>query len=216
MTIEEIYRKYRIHGGLQLHQLRAAAVGKYIADRAKQSLDGHAIVSACLLHDMGNIIKSDMVSLPELWQPEGVEYWSKVKEEVVQEYGMDVHAATLARAKDIGVSDTVLRLVDGVGFSNLQKALETESVEQKVCEYADVRVGPYGILSMRERLENWYARYQERVAGKGIDAAAYYASLREGFTKLEQQLLDACDFKPGDISDESMAPIVEGLRGYTI
>jgi hypothetical protein len=216
MTIEEIYRKYRIHRGLQLHQLRVAAVGKYIAERSKRSLDSHGIVSACLLHDMGNIIKSDMTSLPELWQPEGVEYWSKVKEEVIQEYGTDEHAATLARARDIGVSDAVRRLVDGVGFSNLQKALETESSEQKICEYADVRVGPYGILSVQERLENWYIRYQERVAGKGVDAAAYYASLQEGFAELEQQLLGICDFKPSDITDESMVPIIAGLRNFQL
>ena len=79
MKISEIYRKYRIPPQLQLHQLRVASIAKYICDNLKVPVDIEEVVSADLLHDMGNIIKFDLSLFPEYLEPEGLEYWQGVK-----------------------------------------------------------------------------------------------------------------------------------------
>ena len=70
--VQEIYDAYRIMPSLQLHQLRVGAAGKLIAEHFSDSLDERSVVLACLFHDMGNIIKSDLVTFPDFVEPGGV------------------------------------------------------------------------------------------------------------------------------------------------
>lgn len=63
MTILEIYKKYKIPHHLQLHILRVGAVATLIIDNINHELvtefDRNLIITICLLHDMGNVIKFD-------------------------------------------------------------------------------------------------------------------------------------------------------------
>src|SRR5436305_1624080 len=109
--ITEIYEKYKIMPNLQLHQLRVAAVAKKISDNLVTQVDKAAVVEACLLHDMGNIIKfnlSKSPQFPSFLEPEGLKYWQAVKDDYLQKYQTeDEHQATLAIAKEIGASAKV-------------------------------------------------------------------------------------------------------------
>src|SRR3954452_25294278 len=96
--VSEIYSEYKIMPALQQHQLRVAAVAAMICD-SLPGTDKETVVIACLFHDMGNIIKSDLSYFPEFVQPEGLEYWEKVKQEYIQKYGSDENAATKEIAK---------------------------------------------------------------------------------------------------------------------
>ena len=68
MTILEIYEKYKIMPQLRTHMLRVAAVGKIVCDAVNEKVKQNRgefvntknVVTACLLHDMGNIIKFDL------------------------------------------------------------------------------------------------------------------------------------------------------------
>ncbi len=55
--ISEIYEEYKIMPNLREHQLRVAAVAAQICDNFNKPLNKKEIITACLLHDMGNIIK---------------------------------------------------------------------------------------------------------------------------------------------------------------
>src|SRR5437588_9728526 len=63
-NILEVYRKYSIPTNLQLHMLRAAAIGKLITDHWNYqhgpAIDVSVIIKTLLLHDMGNIVKIDL------------------------------------------------------------------------------------------------------------------------------------------------------------
>jgi len=61
-TITEIYEHYNIPPWLQEHMLRVSAVSSIICDQLGDKVRKHEVVSACLLHDMGNIIKFDFDS----------------------------------------------------------------------------------------------------------------------------------------------------------
>ena len=66
MNIFNIYAKYKIPPQLQTHQLRVAAVAKTICEHLWPKLsDMRTIISTCLVHDMGNIIKFDLDKFPK-------------------------------------------------------------------------------------------------------------------------------------------------------
>ena len=200
--------------GLQLHQLRVAAVAKLVCDNFQKHVDTHETILACLFHDMGNIIKSDLGTFPEFLEPEGLEYWQGVKIEFLKKYGDNAHKGNVAIAKEVGLSPSVIELIDGISFSNLERIVADASFEQKISEYADDRVGPHGILPISERL----ADSRERYIGKG---KTY--NTPEGFEKLsrlalilEQQIFAEARIKPEDINDATVGPLIEELRQYQV
>ncbi|HTR18722.1 MAG TPA: HD domain-containing protein [Candidatus Paceibacterota bacterium] len=214
-TAQEIYAAYRIMSSLQLHQLRVAAVGKTICDRFSGVLDTRNVVLACLFHDMGNLIKSDLVTFPEFLEPEGYDYWKKVKDEFEAKYGKNEHHATIEIAGELALPKRAIELIDGVGFSKLETARDSDSYEQKIVEYADLRVGPYGILSMDDRI----AESAKRYVGKHPDmprSPERFAQLAEAAHEVERQLFSRTDIKPEDVNDKSTAALIEELRNYSI
>ena len=122
-TAQEIYEQYKIMPSLQLHQLRVAAVGTLLSSSAKKPVDGHNVILACLFHDMGNIIKSDLKYFPDFCEPEGVAYWEHVKQGYVEKYGSDHHAATVAIVREVGLPPRAVELIEGVGYSKLEAIL---------------------------------------------------------------------------------------------
>ncbi len=216
-TISEAYTTYRIPPNLQMHQLRVAAVGKTICDSFDTPIDTQAVVLACLLHDMGNIIKFDF-SLPLDDKAEDIPHWREVQREFIEQYGTDEHAATLDIIKEIGVDAAVMELINGVGFSKLERTRDNGSLEQKVCEYADLRVAPTGVVSLDERIKEGRARYSARNDVRSDLALddARHSVLVVAIHQIEQQIFAHASIKPEDITNESAGPTIEALRSYNV
>ena len=221
-TPREIYAEYKIMPSLQLHQLRVAAVGKFVCDNFTKPINPHDVILACLFHDMGNIIKSDLTVFPEFSEPEGLDYWQGVKDEYVKKYGADHHVANAVIAREIGLPESAYRLITDIGFSKIDKILLDASDEQKICEYGDLRVGPHGVLPMEERLEEGRRRYLSRksvVDGEGTGVRKpdeHYQALVRSAKELEQQIFESATITPVDITDDAIKDIVEELRDYPI
>lgn len=216
-TVQEYYGAYRIMPSLQLHQLRVAAVAKQVCESFTAPIDTDTVVRAALLHDMGNILKFDLARFPEFLKPEGLLHWEGVKREYEEKYGSDQHAASLAIAREIGASAAVLRCIDAVAFSRARQTLESGSWEERVCEYADARVGPHGVLPLVERLEEARLRYAARPRQLGITAPRdAFDALVEAEKGLERLIFERCRIRPEDITDASVAPLVEELRNCPI
>ena len=86
---------------LQMHQLRVAAVVAKICDTFSISINKTAIITAALVHDMGNLIKSDFSTNYFALTPQEIDYWEGVKKEFIEKYGNNVHEATLSILKEI-------------------------------------------------------------------------------------------------------------------
>lgn len=207
-TPRELYTKYRIMPSLQLHQLRVAAVAKIICDGYKTPLQKDTVILECLFHDMGNIVKSDLGRFPEFVQPEGREYWEAVKKDFMQTYGGEQHAAHAGIARDIGLPESVVAIMHATGYSKLRDIAADGSTELKICQYADLRAGPHGIVSLEERFRDFSERYASK------DDAVQLENLNAG-KQIEQELFSHVLFKPEDINDASVAPIVEELWDYS-
>lgn len=217
MTPLDYYAAYRIYRGLALHQLRVAAVGRSVAQRARRSADVELVTLVGLFHDMGNIIKADLPRYPEFAEPEGVAYWLPIQQEFRARYGADEHSATDAICREMGLCEQVLDIIDQMRFSRTEWIAREGSLEAKICKYADLRVSPWGVLPMQERLAEARARYGGRPMDKGDaytpESLAHAALVCES---IEAELSSLCAFRPEDITDASIAPLIEELKGYQI
>jgi hypothetical protein len=214
-TAREIYDEYNIMPSLQLHQLRVAAVGKLVCEHFTQPVNKNDVVLACLFHDMGNIIKSDLALFPDFTEPEGLGYWQKVKEDFVRRYGKNVKVAISAIAREIGLPAAAISLIEGVGFSKLKDIQSEDSFERKIVEYGDCRVAPNGVVSIEERFLESRKRYAFRYPSMEETDVFYDAFTRAGM-EIEKQIFAQAMIVPGDVNDTSVAPLIEELREYPI
>ena len=194
---------------LQLHQVRVAAVAKLVCDRFTKPIGTNDVVLECLFHDMGNIVKFGLAYFPEFVQPEGLEYWESVQADFIKRYSSEQHAVNAAIAHEIGLSAEIIDIMNASGFSRVGNILETGSIELKVCQYADLRVGPHAIVSLEERLTDFSRRY----AGKG---GSVHADVLPLCRELERQIFANASIKPEEINDASAVPIIEKLWEYPV
>lgn len=204
MTIATLYEQYRLMPNLQDHQYRVTGVAALLCDHLQVTLDRDAILQACLLHDMGNIIKFDLLYFPEFLEPKGLEYWQGVQNECIQTYGDNAHHATLKIVEELGVSKRVRGLIDAISFNQEKQNYESDDFSRKVCAYADMRVAPHGVVSLQERLDDGQKRY----ASKHPQTPFFYA-MATCLKKIETQLFEQMDISREDVNDSTILPYMK-------
>lgn len=213
--IGEVYATYKIPPHLQEHMLRVAAVANLICDQVKGdkgAVNTHQVVSVCLLHDMGNIIKFKLTYFPDLIPPDQIPYWQSVKDEYIQKYGPNEHDATYAICEELGLS-TLRPFLERVGFSNTCVAAGCDSFEQKICTYADMRIGPRGVLSIDERTRDGQARFKDR---GGKDEKSFFDARVACLQDLEKQICSRTDISPEAITSEAIEPYIQKLKTFNL
>lgn len=216
-TVQDIYNHYQIMPGLQLHQLRVAAVGKMVADSLSSSVDTRTVVLVGLFHDMGNILKADLTTFPDLLGEKGIDYWQGVKDDFAHRYGTDVHDATISIAKEIGLPANAIDTMNNMGFSNLSNIRDGLSLELKICEYSDCRVAPHTISSLKDRLYDARERYKGRRDNHDFPFdKETWNQLFQSAEDVERQIFNVSALDPAAINDESAAPIIEELKHFQV
>ena len=210
--IKDIYKEYKIMPNLAMHQMRVAAVAMQICESLDIEIDTESVAKACLLHDMGNIIKSNLKYFPEWNEPEGIEYWEGVKEEFIEKYGKDEHVATLLILKELNASPYMYNLISSVDDSYLEDILSSLDVSRKIYFYADNRVTPHGVASLEERNDEVKERYKDHPAFAEETLLPYLNNLKE----LEKQVFSYSKIKPEGVNDESVKKYLEKLQDFSI
>ncbi len=210
--IADIYSAYTIPPHLQLHQRRVAAVGKLVAEAHRA--DMQTVVSACLLHDMGNIIKFKLDRFPEFLEPEGYEYWKKVQDSFKKKYGTDEQLATLMICDELGVTDKVLDCIRAVGMTRVHHNLTEGTIEERVTNYADMRIGPRGLISIQERLADGKVRNGLTHDGVTLTQAGFEVMSKEHATL--ETLLTTTQYKPRDIAAPAVDELAESLQSFIL
>lgn len=198
---------------LQMHQFRVATVAFQICDSLNIKVDKESILKTCLLHDMGNIIKFRLDYFPEWNNPEGIEYWQKVQNDYINKYGNNEHHATVEIARELGVSDYVLDLINSVDPSLSEVNNLDLNFDKKICLYADNRVTPHGIVSRAERSLEAKKRYENHPHAFEEDAHHFF---NKNMEDIEKQIFSHTKIKPEDINDESIVSYLEKLKIFTI
>lgn len=214
MKIQAIYEKYRIMPSLQLHMLRVTAVAQLICNSIQKQVNQQDILSACLLHDMGNILKFNMELFPEFFEPEGKEYWEQVKNEYQNKYGNDEHLATLSIAEELGVSNRVIELIDAFQFSKAKENFESQDFDRMIAAYSDMRVEPKQVVSLEQRLADGKKRFQ---LNKRIPNDEYFfVEMTQYLEKIEEAIFNEIQITPNDITNEKVKIILPPLRNFEI
>jgi len=157
MNIKKIYHMYRIPENLQQHMQWVAQVAEEVVENwIGSGIDPELIQQTALLHDMANIIKFKR----PFWgaMAKNIYYWEQIQEEFIAQYGYDVHRATLKIVGELGLSDSVGKVLSDM--EKLKTNPEAEiSYEARIVEYADCRVGFNGIISFEDRINDLEKRY---------------------------------------------------------
>jgi hypothetical protein len=101
-----------------------------------------------------------------------------------------------------------------MGYRKVEKIFNSSNIELKISNYSDLRVAPFGVTSMEERLAEGKKRYASRIAAK------YSVEEFEGLVKkwrgVEKQIFERCSIAPSNITDEGVASIIEELREFEV
>lgn len=215
-NILKIYEHYKIMPNLALHQLRVASVIYLICKNLTLEVDENIAIQSGLLHDMGNIIKFNLNYFPEFLEPEGLEYWQNIQKEFKEKYGNDEHEATQKILEELGIDKRVIAIDSKMIFGNLCIDKDSNDWELKLLHYADMRVGPFGILSYEDRMEDARKRYVNVLDDEMTREKDRREILLACGKDIERQIFEHCSIKPEDINDTSIAPIIEELKGYMV
>jgi hypothetical protein len=209
-TILEIYQRYKIMPNLQEHMLKVAGVALMIGQSLSRPWDETDVINACLLHDMGNILKFNLERFPDFLEPEGLEYWQAVKNDFQAKYGFSEHTATLLIAKELNVSPRTLSLIKSVGFLQAKDNFETADLSRKICAYADMRVAPHGVVLLADRLADLAQRYgnQYQTPEDELKRTEFNQCLHG----IETTLFEVSRLKPEDITENAVKALLPSLQ----
>lgn len=212
-TIGDVYEEYKIMPQLQLHQLRVAAVAFLLCDARDEPVDTRDVVLACLFHDMGNIIKSNFDHFPDSFRgPQPRSHWEAVKEEYIRKYGPNTHQATLKIAEELKLPPAVRQLIDEISFSRLEQTRDEGTISQKITEYADLRVGPHGVISLGARIDDIRARYAGAPGSETPADERRFLQLSRAAFAIERQIFENIALQPEDLNDASVEVLLEELH----
>jgi hypothetical protein len=218
MYTREIYKKYHIPPNLQEHMLRVAFVAEWICDHWHgPPLNRDIIICASLTHDLGNLIKFDLVrQAHKLGEEEkNIEHWKKVKQELMQKYGKDEDVATSEMCKEIGIHPEAFWIINHWGFGQFEQVKNSTSWEYKICVYSDHRVGPFGLLTLGERFADQQARYKLQ-GHQSAHVSDQFERLRDCAYEVEKQLQKNTSVDLNTLVIQDVRPIFDTLLSVKI
>lgn len=157
MKISDIYKKYSVTPGLADHMI---TVTKILLTLKKywtgEHINWDQIVTAGLLHDIGNIVKFDFDKFPDLLGGEKVNvlFWKKAQQKIRMKYGSDDHLATKAILMELNVAPDLIKIIHDKSFANIVTILKSDKWAAKLLLYSDLRVLPSGIGTIQDRIDD--------------------------------------------------------------
>jgi len=191
--------------------LRVAGVASIVSDHLTDiKLNKNLLVTIMLLHDMGNILKFDL-SKPDLLDStdqQRIDQIKSIQNKFKNNYSSDCDLATLSILKELGVGESGISLCRDSHGSDLPKFLHTNDWDKKISFYSDMRVGPFGIVSLDNRFQDLINRYP--------DSANQNRITWKLAQKLEHQIQLHCSLDLSTITDATVAPTIFKLQVHSL
>ena len=144
--------------------LRVTSVALFIVKNWKgPELNPETLKTMLLLHDVGNIVRFDFEKHPEFLGDEvkRIDFWKKRQKENIVKYGTDDHEATVSMLNELGISEETKERIYQMGYWNVKEVKNSTDWYLKIALYADLRVGPFGILTLQERIDDIHTRIEK-------------------------------------------------------
>lgn len=214
--INSIYDRFEVPPNLRMHMIRAAALAEFVCDNWKgPKISKEDIIAVSLIHDLGNIVKFDMetpIGLKLLGdQIKDLDKLRKIRDKVKTKYGIDDHDATQNMAKELGINDRLMFILKNGGHAFKDpKLLESNDWDIKIHAYTDFRVGPFGIMPIKDRFEEFRRRQKTR-AEMGHKNVSYLNldKIIEAANQLEKDICVYTDLSPQQLNDNAIQPYLE-------
>jgi hypothetical protein len=206
MNIRQIYRKFNIPPNLQEHMLRVASVVEFLQKHwiGKDKVNWKLTKNVALLHDLGNLVKPDLIKHPEVLDKEriNISHWLNVRQKLIENYGTDDHEVTLKMLSEIGSDKSIVDIISKKGFANSVLIKNSSNWPLKILHYADLRTLPSTIGGLEERIADIRARmpkYTERSDFEDLVAACQ---------EIEKQIRENLDVPVSEINNTSISKFV--------
>lgn len=210
MEISGIYQKYDIMPQLREHMLRVAGIGLLVAQAwVGSKVDVDLVIAACLLHDMGNILKFNDLSEKSAkeYGYKSLHSWLEIQAKSLEKYGNNVNIMTDAICNQLSRDDVVVILEEERRiFTFAHDEILSASPESQILLYADLRVTPRGVRSSQRRINDLVNRYPQ--------TTSEFFSFVPDFEKYIQRKTRKFDVKK--ISEEQVRPLFQDLKSVTI
>ena len=160
MTTNQIYQEYLTPQNLQQHMLRVAALAKIILDHwTGQPVDQEAIIQTCLFHDIAKPINFDLKKQTQFGlSPQEIDKLDQLQQRLKKNYGTNEHQVVVKICQAINLKPKAVKLVDNLVWSFIPQLINQNDLESLIPIYADMRIGPKGILPLSQRLEELETR----------------------------------------------------------
>ena len=114
-----------------------------------------------------------------------------------------------------GLSEKELAILDGKRSRKNEETLKSNSYEIKICAYCDQRVAPYGVVDIKDRLEDAKVRYKDKPLSvwSNEEKANHLIDCALG---IENQIMEYCSISPKDINDNSIQEYIIQLKDFDI
>lgn len=213
-NIQDIYIEYQVMSNIAIHMYKVAAVADIINEHFKELIDKKTIIDACLLHDIGKIVDTDLTKFPEFLEPEGLTHWENVKKSFIDKYHkVNEHDVTLAIATDLGVNFGVLEILHIASFLETMTVKESKEFEKMIVLYSDMRVGINGVVTMQERLDDLHIRYKTHPLSITEDRRVV---IEKTLHEIEAEIFKNTDITPEFITEELVKSRIEKLKEIKI
>jgi len=161
MNVREVYQHFNTPPNLQEHMNRVTVIVMFIRDNCKgQEINWNNLIVAALLHDLGNIVRFNFDQNTNIYGAEAnrLDYWKAKKQEMIEKYGADDHEATQNMLREINADPAVVENILSKSFANSEEIAKSDNWVNKILLYADMRVLPDRIGTLKQRLDELKSR----------------------------------------------------------
>jgi len=199
-NIKKIYNKFPIPPSVIKHCLLVRDVAEKIIEQLNISLNKDLVLAAALVHDLGNIAKIDFDSklAKTLYSKEERIFWDNKKKAITSTYSKNPDELTKIFLKELSCDEKLINLLEFSRWSNIQEVFNKNNWEAKILAYADYRVGPFGVVSLKDRLDDLKERYALRIKESNISKNSLNQRNNTYFL-IEEQLKEK-GLKPDEIN----------------
>ncbi len=208
MKVKEVYQQYRTPKNLQKHMLRVAALGTIILKNWNSSnLDDNAIIQTLVLHDIAKPVTFEISKQAQfVSNPEELKILEENIRFLIDNYGTNEHDAALKIFQEIGLSKNAQRLINKLEWHYIDRLMVTGDTEALIAIYCDMRIGPEGLLSIKERLHELHKRAPMDQFEKRLQSAI----------KLQKLIQSNVDIDLENIQDEQVEQMAKSLYNQEI
>ncbi|EKD99463.1 MAG: hypothetical protein ACD_22C00253G0005 [uncultured bacterium] len=171
--VSKIYSDYKITPNLQKHMTWVAGVANLIMAnwQGEFNYNKKAILHACLFHDIAKIISFKTFKDDEY----------KLQTEFVAKYGDDEHVACNRIVLEVGLLPDALEMIQKNNIKpfveKVRGILNSDDYSMKILKYADSRISPQGIVTLKGRFEELQKRRE--VNDTGLEKLAMFIEIEK-------------------------------------